>query len=115
MAANLQTNLVSSDSICLSNIEQTKAPDLPTMLGSSAFFIPGRTHRTENLHQRAMTSLGFDIFRKMEDGHPLWIAEAAILEKAKTQLHALASKAPGEYFIRDASTGEVVFNFVSPR
>jgi len=115
MAPNLQINLVSSDTICLSNIEQTKAPDLPTMLESFAFFIPGRTHRTENLHHCAMTSLGFDIFRKMEDGHPLWIAEVAILEKAKTQLHALASKAPGEYFIRDASNGQIIFEFVSPR
>ena len=115
MAANLQTNLVSSDNICLSNIEQTKAPDLPTMLGSSAFFIPGRTHRTENLHHRAMTSLGFDIFRKMEDGHPLWIAEVAVLKEAKAQLYALASKAPGEYFIRDASNGQIIFEFVSPR
>jgi|HubBroStandDraft_6_1064221.scaffolds.fasta_scaffold119482_3 hypothetical protein len=115
MAANLQTNLVSSDNICLSNIEQTKAPALPIMLGSFAFFIPGRTHRTENLHHRAMTRLGFDIFRKMEDGHPLWIAEVAILEKAKTHLHELASRAPGEYFIRDASNGQIIFEFVSPR
>jgi hypothetical protein len=84
------------------------------MLKSFAFFNPGRTHRTENLHHCAMTNLGFDIFRKMEDGHPLWIAEVAVLEKAKAHLHALASKAPGEYFIRDASNGQIVFNFVSP-
>jgi hypothetical protein len=82
---------------------------------SFAFFNPGRTHKTENLHRCSMTSLGFDIFRKMEDGHPLWIAEVAVLEQAKAQLQALASKAPGEYFIRDAFTGEIVFNFVSPR
>jgi len=82
---------------------------------SAAFLAPGRTHRTENLHHHAMTSLGFDIFRKMEDGHPLWIAEVAVLKEAKTQLHALASKAPGEYFIRDASNGRIIFEFVSPR
>jgi hypothetical protein len=82
---------------------------------SSAFFNPGRTHETENLHPDAMISLGFDIFRKMEDGHPLWIAEVTVLAQAKEQLQALASKAPGEYFIRDASTGQIVFNFVSPR
>jgi hypothetical protein len=82
---------------------------------SFAFFIPGRTHRIENLHHCAMTSLGFDIFRKMEDGHPLWIAEVAVLKEAKAQLYALASKAPGEYFIRDASNGRIVFEFVSPQ
>ncbi len=71
-------------------------------------------HRIENLYHCAMTSLGFDIFRKMEDGHPLWIAEVAVLKEAKAQLHALALKAPGEYFIRDASNGRIIFEFVSP-
>jgi hypothetical protein len=61
-----------------------------------------------------MTNLGFDIFRKLEDGHPLWIAEVVSLEEAKANLHALASKSGGEYFIRDAATGKIVFNFISP-
>jgi hypothetical protein len=85
------------------------------MRPSVASFVPGKTHRTENLHHDAMTSLGFDIFRKMEDGHPLWLAEVAVLKEAKTQLYALASKSPGEYFIRDASNGRIIFEFVSPR
>jgi hypothetical protein len=115
MAPNLQTNLVCLDSFCLSNIEQTNPPNVSTMPESLAFSNPGRTHRTQNLYHCAMTSLGFDIFRKMEDGHPLWIAEVAVLKEAKTQLYALASKAPGEYFIRDASNGKIIFEFVSPR
>ena len=82
---------------------------------SFAFFAPGRTHWTENLYHLAMTSLGFDIFRKMEDGHPLWLAEVRVLKEAKTQLYALASKSPGEYFIRDASNGKIIFEFVSPQ
>jgi hypothetical protein len=61
-----------------------------------------------------MPSLGFDIFRTLHDGHPLWIAEVATLEQAKINLHALALKSRGEYFIREASTGEIVFKFVSP-
>ena len=85
------------------------------MRPSVAPFVPGRSHRIENLYHCAMTSLGFDIFRKMEDGHPLWLAEVAVLKEAKTQLYALASKSPGEYFIRDASNGRIIFEFVSPR
>jgi hypothetical protein len=60
-----------------------------------------------------MPSLGFDIFRMLHDGHPLWIAEVATLEEAKNNLHALALKSRGEYFIRDASNGQIVFKFVS--
>jgi hypothetical protein len=61
-----------------------------------------------------MPSLGFDLFRTLDDGHPLWIAEVATLEQAKTNLHALALKSRGVYFIREASTGKIVFKFVSP-
>ncbi|MGB8541652.1 MAG: hypothetical protein WCD49_08450 [Candidatus Acidiferrales bacterium] len=56
--------------------------------------------------------LGFDVFRKLDDGHPLWIAEFASLEEAKTNLHILASKVRAEYFIRDATTGMIVFRSV---
>jgi hypothetical protein len=56
--------------------------------------------------------LGFDVFRKLDDGHPLWIAEFASIEEAKTNLQMLTSKAPAEYFIRDASSGVIVFKFV---
>jgi hypothetical protein len=61
-----------------------------------------------------MSRLRFDIFRTLYDGHPLWMAEVATLEQAKTNLHALALKSRSEYFIQEASTGEIVFQFVSP-
>ncbi len=52
--------------------------------------------------------LGFDIFRTLDDGTPLWIKQVATLDDGKKSLEALMSAAPGEYFIRDASTGEIV-------
>jgi|HubBroStandDraft_6_1064221.scaffolds.fasta_scaffold00144_22 hypothetical protein len=60
-----------------------------------------------------MTSPGFGIFGVLDDGHLLWMAEAATLEQAKTNLHALALKSGGEYIIREASTGEIAFKFAS--
>jgi hypothetical protein len=52
--------------------------------------------------------LGYDIFKKLDDGSPLWIMQVGVLDDAKKKLEALVSAKPAEYFIRDASTGEVV-------
>jgi hypothetical protein len=54
-------------------------------------------------------NLGYDIFRKLDDGTPLWIKQVATLDDGKRSLDALVSASPAEYFIRDASTGEIVF------
>ena len=51
--------------------------------------------------------LGFDIFRTLDDGTPLWIQQVPTLEEGKKHVEALISATPGEYFIRDASTGEI--------
>ncbi len=53
--------------------------------------------------------LGFDIFRTLDGGTPLWIKQVATLDDGKKHLDELISATPGEYFIRDASTGEIVF------
>ena len=60
--------------------------------------------------------LGFDIFRKLDDGTPLWVQQVATLDDGKKHLDALIFAAPAEYFIRDASTGEIVHRLgvVSP-
>jgi hypothetical protein len=59
--------------------------------------------------------LGFDIFRTLDDGTPLWIKQVPTLEDGKKSLHCLISSAPAEYFIRDASTGEIVFRLGASR
>jgi len=55
-------------------------------------------------------SLGYDIFRKLNDGNPLWIADVVSLSEAKKQVELLVSQSPAAYFVRDASTGKVVFS-----
>jgi hypothetical protein len=52
--------------------------------------------------------LGFDIFRTLDDGTPLWIKQVATLDDGKERLNELIRAMPGEYFVRDASTGEIV-------
>ena len=55
-------------------------------------------------------TLGYDIFRKLDDGSPLWIADVASLNEAKEKIELLFSQSSAAYFIRDASTGNVVFS-----
>jgi hypothetical protein len=52
--------------------------------------------------------LGYDIFKKLDDGSPLWVMQAATLDEAKRHLESLARTGPGQFFVRDASTGEVL-------
>jgi hypothetical protein len=52
--------------------------------------------------------LGYDIFRELSDGNPLWIAQAATLKDAQEKLNTLARTVPANYFIRDASSAKIV-------
>jgi hypothetical protein len=45
----------------------------------------------------------------MDDGTPLWIKQVSTLDEGRRHLEALIGVAPGEYFIRDASSGEIAF------
>jgi hypothetical protein len=40
-----------------------------------------------------------DIFKRLPDGHPLWMAAVDGLEEARAQLARLTAISPGEYFI----------------
>ena len=51
--------------------------------------------------------LGFEIFRRMEDGTLLWIAYAESLSEAEHKLSSLRRSAPARYFLRDAESGAV--------
>lgn len=52
--------------------------------------------------------LGYDIFRELSDGNPLWIAQAATLKEAQEKLDTLARTLPAKYFIRDAASAKIV-------
>jgi hypothetical protein len=55
-------------------------------------------------------SFGFDIFRRLDDGSPLWVAQADSLDDARRQLDAIRKISPGKYFVRDAFTGQPVWS-----
>ncbi|PYU24795.1 MAG: hypothetical protein DMG32_13095 [Acidobacteria bacterium] len=52
--------------------------------------------------------LGYDIFRELSDGNPLWIAQAATLKESEDKLDTLARTLPAKYFIGDAASATIV-------
>jgi hypothetical protein len=50
----------------------------------------------------------FDIFKRLPDGHPLWVKAVEGFEEAKQQLARLADNSQDEYFIYSAQKGCVV-------
>lgn len=52
-------------------------------------------------------NLGFDIFKKQQDGKPLLVSHVSTLREARETLGWLVRNSPGEFFARDAVTGEV--------
>jgi hypothetical protein len=52
--------------------------------------------------------LGFDIFRLLDDGSPLWVAEVNSLVEARSRVGSLKQTTPGRYFARDAESGESI-------
>lgn len=59
--------------------------------------------------------LGYDIFRGLENGEVLWVGCAGNLDEAKNRIVALAAAKPARYFVRSASTGEIVAKFEPDR
>ena len=56
----------------------------------------------------AVMDAKFDIFKRLPDGHPLWVKAVEGLEEARNQLARLAVSSPGEYFIYSARNGCIV-------
>ena len=50
----------------------------------------------------------FDIFKKLPDGHPIWIKAVEGLDEAKSQLRQMAQSSPGDYFICNLRNGNVI-------
>lgn len=53
-------------------------------------------------------SAKFDIFKRLPDGHPVWVKAVESLEEAKRQLTQIAETSPGDYFIFSAREGRVI-------
>jgi hypothetical protein len=54
-----------------------------------------------------------DIFKRLPDGHPLWMTAVDGLEEARAQLARLTAISPGEYFIY--SDGRIIQAKISSR
>jgi hypothetical protein len=49
-----------------------------------------------------------DIFVRLPDGKPLWVESVVGYHKAKLALERLIQSTPGDYFLFNANTGEIV-------
>lgn len=52
----------------------------------------------------------FDLFMRLPDGQPVWIKAVEKLEDARSELAQMAAHTPGNYFIFNASNGQLVAN-----
>lgn len=50
----------------------------------------------------------FDIFRKLPDGHPIWLRAVDGLAEAKRQLSEIAKNEPGDYFLYNSPSGQII-------
>jgi hypothetical protein len=50
----------------------------------------------------------FDIFLRLPDGKPLWVEAVEGYEKAKVHIQKLTQASPGEYFIFNSKTGQIL-------
>jgi hypothetical protein len=50
----------------------------------------------------------FDIFKRLPDGHPLWVKAVEGLEEAQAQLTRLAAGSRDEYFIYSVKNACIV-------
>ena len=56
----------------------------------------------------------FDIFKRLPDGHPLWVKAVEGLEEAKAQLRGLMASSPGDYFIYSVRNACVIQAHMAP-
>jgi hypothetical protein len=49
-----------------------------------------------------------DIFLRLPDGKPLWVEAVEGYDKAKLHIQTLLQVSPGEYFIFDSRTGQIL-------
>ena len=55
-----------------------------------------------------MAPCPFDILRRDEDGSFIWLEDAHDLQAAQARLQELCAKAPGDYFVFDQKSQQIV-------
>ena len=78
---------------------------IPTVINSA----PSKK-RVNTRHTKNNVQLGYDIFKKLKDGTPLWVTHTETLAEAEKTMEALRRAVPAEYFARDARTGSILRN-----
>ena len=53
-------------------------------------------------------AIPFDILRRHHDGSFLWLEAAADIQMAKTRLRHLCANCPGDYFVFDQGSQQIV-------
>jgi hypothetical protein len=53
---------------------------------------------------------GFDIFKQLDDGSPIWVHNVQTRAQAEREMASLLRSVPARYFVRDAETGAVITN-----
>ena len=61
-----------------------------------------------------MRAPAYDVFRKDLLGTPVWMETAPDLETAELRVTELAGRSPGEYFVFDQRTHQIVASLVRP-
>ena len=62
-----------------------------------------------------MSANPFDILRRHRDGSLLWLEAAADLQVAKSRLQQLYASSPGDYFVFDQGSQQVVARSAEPK
>jgi len=58
--------------------------------------------------KETMPAPHLDILKRQQDGSFIWIEAASDMQFAQDRLHELASSAPGEYFVFDQKTQQII-------
>jgi hypothetical protein len=62
-----------------------------------------------------MPAAPFDILRRHKDGSFIWLEAVFDLQTAKARLHQLCTVTPGEYFVFDQSSQQIVAKLQKPK
>jgi hypothetical protein len=66
------------------------------------------------LRKGSMTTAPFDILRRHDDGSFIWLEDAHDLQVARTRLQELFEVTPGEYFVFDQKSQQIVARLSNP-
>jgi hypothetical protein len=70
--------------------------------------LPFRGHERKQLWKGTMSSAPFDILRRHQDGSLIWLESASELDTARARLQQLSAGVPGEYFVFDQKSQQIV-------